>query len=129
MRVNRIDHVNLRTPLLEESVAFYINLLNLRRGPAAGMDETRNAWLYDDQDQPIIHINMPDEGEQVASSKGTGRLHHIAFDCEGHDELITRLGKLGYAYGTNLIAQIGLRQIFLPDPNGVQIELNFRRGK
>ncbi|MDB5697508.1 MAG: hypothetical protein JWN69_312 [Alphaproteobacteria bacterium] len=35
MRVNRIDHINLRTSLLEETSAFYENMLGLKRGRAA----------------------------------------------------------------------------------------------
>ena len=126
MRVNRIDHINLRTPLLDETIGFYVGLLNLRRGEAVSMDQARNAWLYDEENRPIIHINMPNEGDPEYLGTDSGRLHHIAFDCAGYDEQVERLAELGYDYSVNVIAQIGLRQIFLPDPNGVSIELNFR---
>lgn len=128
MQVNRIDHINLRTPLLEETLVFYERLLDLKRGRAAGMDQARNAWLYDPEGAPIVHVNMPDEGEQLLQGNDSGRIHHVALDCVGHDETMAKIADMGLDYSTNFIEEIGLRQIFVLDPNGVRLELNFRAG-
>jgi catechol 2,3-dioxygenase-like lactoylglutathione lyase family enzyme len=128
MRVNRIDHFNLRTHLLDETCDFYEKLLELRRGRAAGMDQGRNAWMYDEQDRPIIHINMPNDGEKELPGENTGRLHHVALDCHGYDEMMKRIEDLGVYHETNFIDEIGLRQVFIYDPNGVRLELNFQAG-
>jgi len=128
MRVNRIDHINLRTSQLEETCQFYERLLELRRGRAAGMDQDRNAWMYDEGGRPIIHINMPEEGEHEPEPGSTGKLHHVALDCRGYDELMQRVKNLGVYHETNYIDEIGLRQVFLYDPNGVRLELNFQAG-
>jgi len=46
--IQRIGHINIRTPLLEQTLVFYETVLGFRRGPAKTMaDQTRNAWLYD----------------------------------------------------------------------------------
>ena len=37
-----------------------------------------------------------------------------------------RLDTLGTAYRTREVAAIGLKQLFVDDPNGVRLELNFR---
>ena len=126
MRVNRIDHINLRTPLMQETCRFYEELLGLKAGYVPGMDPDRNAWLYDESGSPIIHVNVPPEGEAVATADGTGRLHHVAFDCDGHEEMVQRLDRLGVEYRTTIVKEIALRQIFVLDPNGVRLELNFR---
>lgn len=126
MRVNRIDHINIRTPLLEETLSFYERLLNLRRGRAAGMDQSRNGWLYDEDDWPIVHVNMPEDDEILPDDADTGRVHHVALDCAGHDGFMDRIRGLGIPHTLNLIEEIGLRQVFLMDPNGVRLELNFR---
>jgi catechol 2,3-dioxygenase-like lactoylglutathione lyase family enzyme len=128
MRINRIDHINLRTPLLRETLRFYEDLLGLKAGYAPGMDPDRIAWLYDETEAAIIHVNMPSDGEQVAAADGTGRLDHVAFDCDGHDELVERLNRMGLDYTTSYVQEIDLRQIFVFDPNGVRLELNFRGG-
>ena len=126
MRVNRIDHINLRTPLLEETAVFYERLLGLRRGRPASLDPARNAWLYDEEGHPIVHINLPDPGEAVPSGGDSGRLHHVALDCLGYDETLARLVEMEVSHQSNFIAEIGLKQLFVLDPNGVRLELNFR---
>ncbi|MGE5720816.1 MAG: VOC family protein [Sphingomonadales bacterium] len=128
MRVNRIDHFNLRTRQLEETCSFYERMRQLRRGRAAGMDQARNAWMYDEQNNPIIHINMPADDETELPGGNTGRLHHVALDCQGYDEMMKRIADLGVYHETNFIDEIGLRQVFLYDPNGVRLELNFQAG-
>lgn len=126
MRVNRIDHINLRTPLLAETSAFYERLLGLKPGRPASLDPARNAWLYDEDGHPIVHINLPEPGEAVLDGGDSGRLHHVALDCSGYDETVERLAEMGVGYQSNFIEEIGLRQLFVLDPNGVRLELNFR---
>lgn len=125
MRVNRIDHINLRTPLLEETAVFYERLLGLKRGRPANLDPARNAWLYDEEGHPIVHVNLPEPGEEVLRGDDSGRLHHVALDCAGHDETVARLAEMGVSHQSNFIEEIGLRQLFVLDPNGVRLELNF----
>ena len=129
MRVNRIDHINLRTPLLAETSAFYERLLGLKPGRPANLDPARNAWLYDEDGHPIVHINLPEPGEAVLNGGDTGRLHHVALDCSGHDEMVARLERLALEHRLNHVRAIDLKQIFVRDPNGVLLELNYRPGQ
>jgi hypothetical protein len=39
--------------------------------------------------------------------------------------MIARLDELQQDYQSNLIAELGLRQLFVMDPNGLRLELNF----
>jgi hypothetical protein len=55
----------------------------------------------------------------------TNAVHHIALRCRGFDEMVARLDELGCEYRVNDLAGLGLRQIFVTDPNAVNLELNF----
>lgn len=125
-RVRRIDHVNIRTTRMSESAVFYERLLGLIRSSPPGIAGVEAIWMLDDAGYPIVHLNAPPEDEpRRVEDADTGRLHHVAFDCMGHDIIIARLEAMGAAFECNLVESIGLRQIFVLDPNGLRLELNF----
>ncbi|WP_336971990.1 hypothetical protein [Sphingobium aromaticiconvertens] len=39
--------------------------------------------------------------------------------------VIQRLGEMGLAHDINVVASVGLRQIFAVGPNGLRVEMNF----
>ncbi len=124
--IDRIGHINIRTPLLEETLAFYEAVFDLVRGRASTMaDQSRNAWLYDDDGRAIIHVNMPPEGAPAPPEGPSGRLDHVAFDCRDADAMERRLTALGIAYRRRGTRVPGLTQIVLEDPNGLNLELAF----
>jgi catechol 2,3-dioxygenase-like lactoylglutathione lyase family enzyme len=124
--IDRIGHINIRTPLLEETLAFYERLFDLVRGPASTMaDQSRNAWLFDRDGRAIIHVNMPGEGEAVPVIGARGRMDHVAFDCRDPDAMEARLGQAGVPYLRRETRVAGLTQIVLKDPNGINLELAF----
>jgi len=124
--IERIGHINIRTPLLEDTLAFYEALFGLRRGPALTMaDQSRNAWLYDAEGRGIIHVNMPPEGEAVPALGDRGRMDHVAFDCRDPDAMEQRLKVLHIPYRRRATLVEGLEQIVLRDPNGINLELAF----
>jgi hypothetical protein len=51
---------------------------------------------------------------------------HIAFNGTSFAEVRARLVERGLAFSENSLDDIGLKQMFLRDPNGVPIEINFR---
>jgi len=124
--IQRIGHINIRTPLFEETLAFYEAVFALKRGAAKTMsDQTRNAWLYDADGRGIIHVNMP-AAEEVVPPIGTrGRLDHIAFDCHDPDAMEQRLRRLEIEYIRRDTLVSGLTQVVLRDPNGINLELAF----
>lgn len=124
--IDRIGHINIRTPILEETLAFYEAVFELMRGPAATMaDQSRNAWLYDRDGRGIIHVNMPREDEPVPEIGARGRMDHVAFDCRDPDAMEARLTQLGVPYLRRETRVPGLTQIVLRDPNGINLELAF----
>lgn len=130
MRVEALDHVNIITDKLQETADFYEQILNLERRDAPPPLTPSNAvWMYDDAGKAIVHINSEDcpraYDRTVEPGALTGALHHVALRCTDYEDTLARLKTYGAAYQENLVAAIGLRQIFTADPNNVLLELNF----
>ncbi|HWL48039.1 MAG TPA: VOC family protein [Sphingomonadaceae bacterium] len=126
-----LDHVNLQTTDLAGSVAFYRDVIGLAVGDPPGLDPARVQWMHDEQGHAIIHLSTAGSllGE-AAGARGhdTGAVHHVALDCRGHDAMVELLKAQGYPFRQNHVVEIDLRQIFVEDPNGVLLELNYRSG-
>ncbi len=129
MKVNALDHVNIITADLDGTARFYADMFGLSRRDAPPPLTPQNAqWMHDDAGRAILHINSldcPRTYTRDVSRGPTGSIHHVALNCTGHDEMLARLDARGMAFQTNLVAAIGLRQIFTMDPNDVLLELNF----
>jgi catechol 2,3-dioxygenase-like lactoylglutathione lyase family enzyme len=129
MKVNWLDHVNIIAADLDGTAGYYAELFGLDRRDAPPPLTPQNAqWLYDGNGKAIFHINSldcPRTFPRDVAPGPTGSIHHVALNCEGHDEMIARLTERGLEHHCNLVAAIGLRQIFTMDPNGVLLELNF----
>ena len=52
-------------------------------------------------------------------------IDHVAFRATGLAEMLAHLDELGVAYKERQVDNQGLYQLFLFDPNGVKVELNF----
>jgi catechol 2,3-dioxygenase-like lactoylglutathione lyase family enzyme len=129
MRVIALDHVNVITSDLEGSARFYTEVFGLERRNAPPPLRPDNAqWMYDDAGRAIVHINSrdcPRFFDRDFDARPAGALHHVALKCRGYDEMIARLEARGLTHQVNFVAAIPLRQIFVSDPNGVLLELNF----
>ena len=129
MKVNALDHVNIITSDLDATAQFYAELLDLdRRDGPPPLTPDNAQWMYDDAGRAIMHINSldcPRTYQREVTPGPTGSIHHVALNCSGYDEMMARLGARGLDHQVNLVASIGLRQIFTMDPNGVLLELNF----
>ena len=56
----------------------------------------------------------------------TGSLDHIAFRGTDAAATISRLKARGIAFREAVLSDIGLHQVFVRDPNGIMVEMNFR---
>ena len=129
MRVNALDHVNIITDDLEGTARFYSAVIGLeRRNGPPPLSPDNAQWMHDAAGRAIVHINTlsaPKVVERPTGGPHTGAVHHVALNCSGHAEMIDRLRAQGIAARHNEVTAIGLRQIFISDPNDVLIELNF----
>ncbi len=130
MRVKALDHVNIFTEDLAGTVKFYTEMfdLSVRDGPVP-LRPDQVQWICDAENRPILHINTTGAPQafkrDARPGPTTGAVHHVALNCVGAPDLLARLDARKLTYAVNDIASIGLKQIFVHDPNGVLLELNF----
>jgi catechol 2,3-dioxygenase-like lactoylglutathione lyase family enzyme len=84
------------------------DVLHLTQG-GAGVSEQRKRYL----------------GQESQATRGSGVIDHVAFRASDLAETIAHLDRLGVAYKERQVDDQGLYQLFLFDPNGVKVELNF----
>ena len=126
MRVDRLGHVNIRTPAFDETIAFYEGCLGLRARPAvSSRARPQNVWLHDEAGDPIIHVNGPMADETAYPEGSVSRLDHFALDCSGLASCIAQLEAQGVPYQRIRIELRGMTQLNLLDPNGIKVELTF----
>ena len=122
MSVGVLDHYNVSTRKLQETVKFYESVLGLVNGPRPPFNFP-GAWLYSDG-HPVLHLNdiSPTDREQRPDS---GVIDHVAFGSRGFEAMKQHLAKSGVPFRVNQVPNSPRWQIFLKDPNNVEIELNF----
>ena len=126
MSVGVLDHYNVSTRKLGDTVHFYEDSLGLVNGPRPPFDFP-GAWLYS-EGHPVLHLNdiSPTDKQQPADS---GVIDHIAFGSRGFEAMKRHLAQKGVSFRVNVVPNSSRRQIFLTDPNNVLIELNYDVGK
>lgn len=131
MAVESIDHINIRTSDVISTSKFFSDVLQMEVCETPGIpDRSMAAWLCDESGRAVVHVataevNYPWELDAEVKAAGSGRVHHVAFRCVGYDETVTRLDQLRHTFQANVVTEIGLRQLFVTDPNGILVELNF----
>jgi catechol 2,3-dioxygenase-like lactoylglutathione lyase family enzyme len=129
MTVNALDHYNVIASNLDASARFYADLLGLdRRDGPPGLPADQVQWMYDREGRAIVHINSmdcPRAYDRDVTPGPTGAIHHIALNCSGFVDVMMRLDAHGIDRQINQIASVGLRQIFIHDPDDIVLELNF----
>lgn len=133
MRVNALDHINIQTLDLKATIAFYTDVLDLdARDPPPPLDPELVQWMHDAGGHAIFHLTTPGsilgDGGTRKLSRDTGPVHHVALSCCGHDAMVERLKSLGLDHRLNHVTAIDLKQVFVRDPNGVLLELNYFAG-
>jgi 3-oxoadipate enol-lactonase len=113
-----LDHFNIRTHKLAETVHFYQTILGLKSG-ARPVQPLNGYWMYNDR-QAVVHLL-----ESSPTSQATGPLDHVAFACSGLQALLDRLKGAGIARIARAIPGTPMVQVQFLDPNGVMLEANF----
>jgi catechol 2,3-dioxygenase-like lactoylglutathione lyase family enzyme len=126
MGVGVLDHFNIRTRDLGATVRFYEDVLGLEKGPRPNF-AFPGAWLYS-EGRAVVHlvdISPTDEPQKPDS----GVVHHVAFVSQGFHGMKQRLQSKGVDFESREVPGGDLWQIFITDPNGVMIELNYETAK
>jgi catechol 2,3-dioxygenase-like lactoylglutathione lyase family enzyme len=134
-----INHFSIRTTDLEGTRRFYGDVLGLTDGPRPPFPFP-GAWMYrgdhGDIANAVVHIIGIDHEEPKGLDNylgsrdekklvGTGSIDHIAFFADGLAGMLDHLESRGVTCRQRTVPNIGLHQLFLEDPNGVTIELNY----
>lgn len=117
-----LDHYNVFCKDLKRTVAFYETYVGLRVGDRPPFNFP-GAWLYAG-DKPVLHL----VSESGRDAQGAGAIDHIAFACQGLDATIARLKQDNIKYELRQVPARPLKQVFIHDPDGIMLELNFHTG-
>lgn len=134
-----LNHVSIRTTDVEATRRFYVDVLGLQVGPRPEFPFP-GVWLYQGPlDHPsnaavhVIGIDPQDSaglqqylGERDPGSlRGSGALDHVAFFATDLAGMLKRLQQLGIPVRERSVPGLGLHQLFLEDPSGIVVELNY----
>lgn len=134
-----LNHVSIRASDLEACRRFYTDVIGLVAGPRPDFPFP-GVWLYAGSttawSNAVVHVigidpAHPDglEGylgsREGAAARGSGVVDHVAFNGTGLAQMRQRLAALGIAARERTVPGLGLHQLFLEDPDGVVVELNY----
>lgn len=100
---------------------FYCDVVGLREGFRPPF-ERFGFWLYIG-DNDVIHLITPKEGDGRSLQKSS--FDHIAFKTGEYESVLKRLKSLNISFEEKPIPGMAAHQIFLKDPAGNRVELNF----
>lgn len=131
MPIEGLNHFSVRTPDMKRSRDFYVDVLGFVEGerppfPFPGY------WLYCGE-TPVVHVIGEDPGGEGlqgylgerSGGAGAGSLDHIAFSASDLESVRERLERRDVGYTERSVPLLGLIQLFVTDPDGITLELNF----
>ena len=133
MALNKLDHYSIRTTDVPATQSFYEKNLSLQVGPRPQFPFP-GCWLYNGS-QAVVHVIGIDPndaaglkdylGDRAAEGPGSGNLDHIAFTADNLPAMRSHFKETGVEFRERHVPGMALDQIFLTDPTGIVIELNF----
>jgi len=138
MSIRKLGHYSIRTGDLEASRTFYTEILGLREGFRPPF-KFPGIWLYqsdDEADFGVVHIIGVDPNDSQglkdylgdkdeASLFGTGAVDHVAFLATDLRSMRETLTLRKFSFTERTVPSLGLYQVFVSDPSGVTVELNY----
>lgn len=138
MPLQKLEHYTIRSLDMAATCDFYRDVCGLKVGPRPPLPFA-GAWLYLGQ-TPVVHlvpldnpiairgeVNVPPASN--GRRPGGGAIDHIAFSAKDVAGMKRHLTKKGVPFKERIQAGGVLHQLFLDDPNGVTVELNFHTPK
>jgi catechol 2,3-dioxygenase-like lactoylglutathione lyase family enzyme len=134
-----LNHFSIRTLDMDATQTFYSKVLGLSSGPRPPFPFP-GYWMYagshDNVANAVVHIIGMDKNDpeglkkylgerDVSSMHGSGAVDHIAFFATGLETMLKHLKSINVVFRERTVPSIGLHQLFLDDPTGIVIELNY----
>jgi catechol 2,3-dioxygenase-like lactoylglutathione lyase family enzyme len=133
MPLSHIEHFLLQTADMDATREWYTKVLGMRVGPNPDF-KFPVFWLYLG-DKDVVHVteggkNVSENrkkyvGQESQATQGSGAIDHIAFRATGLKQMIEHLKALKVDFKQRQVNDQGLYQLFMFDPNGVKVELNY----
>jgi catechol 2,3-dioxygenase-like lactoylglutathione lyase family enzyme len=124
MEIRGVHHINIgcRKSDLPAIEKFYCEGLGLKVGyrpdfPSGGL------WLYSG-DHPLVHVVTRFPESWAGNDESRSSYDHAAYNVRGADAFRRRLTELGVYFEEQNVPNAGF-QMFLRDPVGNKVELNF----
>lgn len=138
MPLSKLAHFSVRTTDLDASRRFYSGILGFKEGFRPPF-KFPGAWMYlggDEAEYGVVHLigidrNDPQGlieylGDKDASSlHGSAAVDHLAFLATDLKGMVEKLNNAGLEYRERTVPSLGLHQVFIEEPSGITIELNF----
>jgi catechol 2,3-dioxygenase-like lactoylglutathione lyase family enzyme len=138
MPLEKLEHYTVRSLDMEKTRDFYRDVCGLKVGPRPPLDFD-GYWLYCGK-IPVVHlvplanpiairgeVNVPSVSN--GATPGSGAVDHIAFGAKDVEGMKRHLKAKNVPFKERIQAGGFLHQIFLDDPNGVTVELNYHTPK
>ena len=118
-----INHIQLvaEKDLVIQLKDFYCNVVGLTEGSRPPFQRF-GFWLYIG-DKDVLHLITPKEGDGRSPQKSS--FDHIAFKTDNYEDVLKKLASLRIPFEEKPIPGMSAHQIFLYDPAGNRVELNF----
>jgi catechol 2,3-dioxygenase-like lactoylglutathione lyase family enzyme len=128
MPAQSLNHYTIKVRDLERTKDFYRDVVGLKVGERPPLPFP-GYWLYCG-DIPTVHLigyraDDPIIADGPSYPARTGRLDHIAFACDGLNEMRDKLKSRGIKYDERVLPRFNMTQLFYPDPDGISVECNF----
>jgi catechol 2,3-dioxygenase-like lactoylglutathione lyase family enzyme len=131
MSVAALEHVLVLCDDIEQARTFYCDIVGLELGDRPPL-AFPGYWLCAGH-TPCVHVAQRGPyleharrlGLSVSDGDGPGPVDHIAFRGIDYDLTRALLQRRGVAAVLNDVPGGGPRQVFVQDPSGVRIEINF----
>ena len=117
----RLDHVTIDTRDAPKMISFFEMLLGAREGYRPPFS-TPGHWLYL-EDRPAIHLSLISKEADFPA----GIFNHVAFSLYDFEAAIERIKSMGCRYHYNDIPDTDLGQVFVYGPEGIKVELQYKR--
>jgi catechol 2,3-dioxygenase-like lactoylglutathione lyase family enzyme len=119
MATTGMNHFTVLTDDVPQTVRFYGDFVGLTDGPRPPLGFP-GAWLYAGG-QAVLHI----VGGRPRDELKAGVIDHMAFSASGLAATLAKLDAHRVEYACRQQKGSGVWQVFLHDPNGAKVELDF----
>ena len=118
-----INHIQLvaEKDLVLKLRDFYCDIVGLTEGFRPTF-ERFGFWLYIG-DKDVLHLITPKDGDDRSPQKSS--FDHVAFKTAHYQDVLKKLKSLSIPFEEKPIPGMTAHQIFLRDPAGNRVELNF----